>query len=26
LMHSEIQNNNIHIYYSLSKISTLLSV
>ena len=25
LMHSEIQNNNIHIYYSLSKISTLLS-
>jgi hypothetical protein len=24
-MHSEIQNNNIHIYYSLSKISTLLS-
>jgi hypothetical protein len=25
LMHSEIHNNNIHIYYSLSKISTLLS-
>ena len=26
LMHSEIQNNNIHIYYSLTKISTFLSV
>jgi DNA polymerase III delta prime subunit len=25
LMHSEIQNNNIHIYYSLSKISSFLS-
>lgn len=26
LMHSEINNNNIHIYYSLTKISTFLSV
>jgi DNA polymerase III delta prime subunit len=26
LMHSEIQNNNIHIYYSLTKMSTFLSV
>ena len=26
LMHSQIQNNNIHIYYSLSKLSSLISV
>jgi len=26
LMHSEIHNNNIHIYYSLTKLSTFLSV